>query len=164
MCYTILIKPVELVKIHNTDRKRWGWRQKKAKRTGSVFLSWGWERLELRAPCSYSTFRPGSYTGSLTVPGCYALTWARPLLKRESPQSCVPGKGSSTPLLLPSARAPRGQGLWLLIWGAPVEPSMVFYTEISTGLHLSSNYLTSVVIIKSWLPILLQALYKLCNV
>lgn len=105
VCYTVLTKPVELVRIHNGGRKRRGWRQQEPKRTGSVFLSCGGrdQDSESSAPA------PGAISARrrpLTVPGGCALTVVPRFRKRESPQS----RASSALLLPNSARAPSRQG------------------------------------------------------
>lgn len=80
----------------------------------------------------------------LTVPGGCALTVVPRFRKKENP----PSRASAALLLPNSARAPRRQGRRLLIWAAPMGPSMVVYTEIPTGLQLPSNHSTSVVTMK----------------
>lgn len=143
MRYTVLTKPVDLVRIHNGGRKHGGWRQQEPKRTGSVFLSCGGrdQDSESSAPA------PGAVSDRrrpLTVPGGCALTVVPRFRKKESP----PSRASAALLLPNSARAPRRQGRRLLIWAAPMGPSMVVYTEIPTGLQLPSNHSTSVVTMK----------------
>lgn len=163
-CYVIFTKPVELVNIHNIDRKRWGWRQK-AKRTGSVFLSWGWERSELRTLHSRSNFYLGAMSSGTgpavdtAIPSCCAFILAQPFPKSSSPQNSTdPITHPISPFYMCSQKAGTtvphlGSTRWV--------KHSILHRNIYASAPVEELFIQCCN--KSWLPILLQTLYKLCN-